>query len=151
MISIIQRVTEAQVAVNGKVIGKINRGMLVLTAVERTDTIADAQWSAIKLATMRIFQNAEKHFDADIKQIAGEILLVSNFTVAAATKKGRRPTFDPAADPAEAQKIFDDLIQAIRAQNIPLQTGKFGAAMLVSLVNDGPATFLIQSENKSSL
>ena len=149
MICIVQRVTQAQVTVDDKIVGKIDRGLLVLAAVERGDDSAAAAWTANKLATLRIFQNEEKHFDADIKQIAGSILLVSNFTVAAATRKGRRPSFDPAADPIDAEPIFNDLLNAIRAQNIPTETGKFGAPMLVSSINDGPATFIIQTDAKN--
>jgi D-tyrosyl-tRNA(Tyr) deacylase len=148
MICIIQRVSEAQVTVAANVIGKIKTGMLVLAAVERSDTIADAVWIATKLANLRIFPNAEKNFDADIQQIAGSILLISNFTIAAATRKGRRPSFDPAADPANAEPIFNELIRALRAQNIPVEIGQFGADMLVTLTNDGPATFIIRTDEK---
>jgi D-tyrosyl-tRNA(Tyr) deacylase len=149
MICLLQRVTTAQVTVAEKVIGKIGKGMLILAAVERDDTFTDADWIANKIATLRIFQNAEKAFDADIKQIACEILLVSNFTLAAATRKGRRPSFDPAADPITAEPIFNDLARALRAQNIPVQTGQFGADMLITLTNDGPATFIIRTDEKN--
>ena len=150
MICIIQRVTEAQVSVAGNVIGKIDRGMLVLAAIQRNDTSADANWIANKLATLRIFPNQDKHFDADIQQIHGSILLISNFTIAAATRKGRRPSFDPAADPADAEPIFNDLIGALRAQNIPVEIGQFGADMQIQLTNDGPATFIVQTDKAES-
>jgi D-tyrosyl-tRNA(Tyr) deacylase len=148
MICLIQRVIAAQVTVDEKIIGKIGKGMLILAAVERGDTSADADWIAAKIATLRIFQNDDKAFDADIKQINGEILLVSNFTLAAATRKGRRPSFDPAADPIAAEPIFNDLIHAFRAQNILVQTGQFGADMLITLTNDGPATFIVRTDEK---
>jgi D-aminoacyl-tRNA deacylase len=151
MICIVQRVTEAKVTVDEQVVGEIGGGMLVLAAVERGDTPADAEWLAGKLAGLRIFRSGDKHFDADVKQIGGAILLVSNFTVAAATRKGRRPSFDPAADPPEAECLFDDLLRALRAQNIPVETGRFGASMMVTLTNDGPATFIVRTDRPKSL
>jgi D-tyrosyl-tRNA(Tyr) deacylase len=146
MICIVQRVLEARVVVDGKVVGEIGQGMLVLAAVERGDGAQQAEWTAAKLASLRIFRAGEKHFDADIKHIGGAMLLVSNFTVAAATRKGRRPSFDPAADPADAERVFDDLIRCVRAHDIPLQTGVFGADMKLASLNDGPATFIVQSD-----
>src|SRR5262245_38221065 len=123
MICIVQRVTEAQVTVNDQIVGRIGPGMLVLAAVERDDVTADAQWMASKLAGLRIFRAGDKHFDIDLKEANGGMLLVSNFTVAAATRKGRRPSFDAAADPAGAERIFVDLVQAVRAQGIEVHTG----------------------------
>lgn len=148
MICVVQRVTQARVTVDGEIIGQIGPGMLVLAAVERRDTSAEAEWMASKLIAMRIFQAGEKHFDADLKQIDGGMLLVSNFTVAAATRKGRRPSFDPAADPKDAERIFDDLIQQVRKLGVSVETGRFGASMEVSLVNDGPATFIVKTDPK---
>jgi D-aminoacyl-tRNA deacylase len=146
MICIVQRVTEARVTVDSNLIGRIGAGMLVLAAVERGDTIEQAQWMAAKLVGARIFRAGEKHFEADVKQTGGSILLVSNFTVAAATRKGRRPSFDPAMDPKEAQPIFDELVKAVRALEVNVETGQFGASMLVSSVNDGPATFIFRTD-----
>jgi D-tyrosyl-tRNA(Tyr) deacylase len=146
MICIVQRVLHASVTVEQKIVGEIGAGMLVLGAVERGDGPEQAQWTAAKLASLRIFRAGDKHFDQDIQQMGGAILLVSNFTVAAATRKGRRPSFDPAAPPADAERIFDDLVGCIRAHGIPLQTGVFGADMKVASVNDGPATFIVQSD-----
>jgi D-tyrosyl-tRNA(Tyr) deacylase len=151
MICIVQRVTEASVTVEGETVGKIGAGMLVLAAVERGDTSAEAEWTASKLATLRIFRCCEKHFDVDVKTIGGAVLLVSNFTVAAATRKGRRPSFDPAAEPQDAERIFDDLVRAVRALDITVETGRFRTAMLVSLVNDGPATFVVQTDRKEKV
>jgi D-tyrosyl-tRNA(Tyr) deacylase len=146
MICIVQRVTEAQVSIDGEIVGKIGVGMLVFAAVERDDAPADVQWTASKLVGMRIFRNGDKHFDQDIKQIGGSVLLVSNFTVAAATRKGRRPSFDPAADPADAEPVFQNLVDAVKSQGVQVETGRFGAAMLVSLTNDGPATFIVKTD-----
>ncbi len=148
MICIVQRVTEAQVRIDDKVVGQIGAGMLVLAAVERSDTSAVAEWMAGKLAGMRVFRAGDKHFDADVKEIHGSILLVSNFTVAAATRKGRRPSFDSAADSVDAERIFDELVRSVKRRGIPVQTGRFGASMLISLVNEGPATFIVQSDEK---
>jgi D-aminoacyl-tRNA deacylase len=146
MICIVQRVTEAQVSISGQVFGRIGPGMLVLAAVERGDTPADAQWVASKLVGLRIFRAGDKHFDIDVKQSGGSGLLVSNFPVAAATRKGRRPSFDPAADPADAERIFDDLVRAVQALGVQVETGQFGADMQVTSTNDGPATFVVQSD-----
>jgi D-tyrosyl-tRNA(Tyr) deacylase len=145
---VVQRVTEAQVTVEGQVVGKIGAGLLVLAAVEQGDTTAEIEWTAAKLVGMRIFRSGDKHFEADIKQTDGAILLVSNFTVAAATRKGRRPSFDGAMDPASADPVFQKLVDAVRAQGVHVETGRFGAMMLVSSVNDGPATFIVQTESR---
>jgi len=146
MIAIVQRVTSAKVTVANEIVGQIERGMLVLASVEVTDTDAEMLWTAAKLAGLRIFQNADKYFDHDVKQINGSILLVSNFTVAAETSKGRRPGLSNAAPPELARGLFDKLVEAVKAQGVPVQTGRFGAEMAVELVNDGPATFIIRSE-----
>lgn len=145
MICVVQRVTEAKVEVDGQTVGRIGPGMLVLAAVEREDSAEDVQWTANKLVGLRIFRSGDKHFDVDVKQAGGSVLLVSNFTVAGATRKGRRPSFDAAAGPEAGRKLFDDLVAAVRALGVEVQTGVFGADMKVSLTNDGPATFLVRS------
>src|SRR6478672_8016819 len=150
MIAVVQRVSEAAVRVDGEAVGQIGPGLLVLASVHRDDTDADLDWMANKLVTMRIFRNpqdAEKYFDIDVKQAGGSVLLVSNFTVAAETRRGRRPSFDAAAPPEEGRPLFDRLIEAIRATGVPVQTGRFGAEMKVSLVNDGPVTLLVDSRD----
>lgn len=146
MICIVQRVSQASVSVDDEVVGTIGQGMVVLAAVERGDTPAEVEWTAGKLVSMRIFRCCEKHFDVDIKQIGGSMLLISNFTVAAATRKGRRPSFDGAMDPKEAEPVFNQLLEAVRKHGVPVETGRFGASMQVSLVNDGPATFVVKTE-----
>jgi D-tyrosyl-tRNA(Tyr) deacylase len=145
MICVVQRVSEAKVVVDGQPVGLIGAGMLVLAAVQREDTAEDVRWTANKLVGLRIFRNADKHFDLDIKQAGGSILLVSNFTVAAATRQGRRPSFDAAAPPDVGRQLFDDLVTAVRALGVEVQTGQFQADMLVTLTNDGPATFIVNS------
>lgn len=147
MICIVQRVTAARVEVDGQIVGRIEHGMVALVAVTRDDEARDVTWTAEKLLGLRIFRNADKHFDLDVKQIGGGMLLVSNFTVAAETRKGRRPSLDAAAEPERAQKLFDVLVNAIRASGIVVATGEFGANMQITLTNDGPATFIVDSDS----
>jgi D-aminoacyl-tRNA deacylase len=155
MIAVVQRVSRAQVTVAGRLVGRIAAGILVLAAVETQDTQTDVDWMAAKLLSLRIFPNAEKHFDLDVTQLgpSAGILLVSNFTVAAETAKGRRPSLSHAAPPERGRVVFEQLVQTVRQQaagKIAVETGEFGAMMNVDLVNDGPATFLIQSERRSA-
>ena len=145
MICVVQRVLEARVEVDGRVVGAIGPGMLVLAAVHKDDTDADVAWTAGKIVSLRIFRSGEKHFDIDVKEAGGGVLLVSNFTVAGATRKGRRPSFDLAAAGEMGQRLFDELVSAVGAPGVPTATGVFGAEMKVSLVNDGPATFILDS------
>jgi D-tyrosyl-tRNA(Tyr) deacylase len=145
MIAVVQRVLSASVRVDGQAIGQIGAGLLALVAVTKTDTETDVAWMARKLVGLRIFRNGDKHFDFDVKQAGGSILLVSNFTVAAATRQGRRPGFDAAADPQSGRKWFDALVQATAAAGVQVATGEFGADMKVELINDGPVTVLLAS------
>jgi D-tyrosyl-tRNA(Tyr) deacylase len=151
MITIVQRVLEASVSVDGpdgtEVVGAIGPGLLALAAVCKGDTDREIEWTAQKLAGLRIFRDATggKHFDRDVREIGGSILLVSNFTVAAATRQGRRPSLDRAAEPAVAEAMFAKLVDAVRAQKVPVQTGRFAADMKVRLTNDGPVTFIVDS------
>ena len=147
MITIVQRVAQASVTVAGEVVGSIGPGMLALAAVVRGDTEKEIAWTAAKLAGLRIFRGDGKHFDKDVKEIGGGILLVSNFTVAASTRQGRRPSLDRAAEPAVAEAMFKWLVEAVHAQGVTVATGKFAADMQVALVNDGPATFIVDSSN----
>jgi D-tyrosyl-tRNA(Tyr) deacylase len=150
MIAVVQRVTEAAVRVGGGVVGQIGPGLLVLAAVHRDDTAADIAWTAAKLTALRIFRSGDKHFEIDVRQAGGSVLLVSNFTVAAETRHGRRPSFDAAAPPERGRELFDAFVEAVRATGVPVQTGRFGADMAVSLLNDGPVTVLIDSTEARS-
>ena len=145
MIAVVQRVTHARVTVHGRIVGKIDHGLVVLASVERTDGEEQIRWMAEKLVGLRIFRSADraKHFDQDVKQVGGSILLVSNFTVAAATRKGRRPSLDGAADPGTGRVLFDQFVAMVKAHDVPVATGEFGADMSVSIENDGPATFIV--------
>src|SRR5687767_8296303 len=138
MIAVVQRVTEASVTVAGETVGRIGHGLAVLAAVHRTDTTAEVTWTANKLAGLRIFRAGDKYFDADVRQVGGSILLVSNFTVAADTRGGRRPSFIAAAETERGRELFDELVRTVRDLNVQVETGRFGADMLVSVVNDGP-------------
>lgn len=145
MIAIVQRVTEASVVVAGEIVGQIGVGLLVLAAVKVDDTEEDLAWMSRKLISLRIFRNEDKHFDLDVQQINGSILLVSNFTVSADTKNGRRPSLIAAAPPEKANTMFEKFIQIMRQTPVPIQTGQFGADMQVKLTNQGPATFILDS------
>jgi D-tyrosyl-tRNA(Tyr) deacylase len=145
MIAVVQRVSEARVTVDGRTVGEIGPGLMVLAAVEKNDTTADIEWTASKLVSLRIFRNGDKHFDLDVKQVGGALLLVSNFTVAAETSKGRRPSLQGAAPPEKGRELFDLFVAAVKRLGVEVQTGEFGADMKVSLTNDGPVTFLVQS------
>jgi D-aminoacyl-tRNA deacylase len=148
MIAVVQRVSEAAVCVDGEIVGQIGPGLLVLASVHRDDTDADLTWTANKLLGLRVFRNPvdpDKYFDVDVKQAGGSVLCVSNFTVAADVRGGRRPSFVAAAPPDVGRELFDRFIHAVRATGIAVQTGRFGADMMVSLVNDGPVTLLIDS------
>ena len=144
MIAVVQRVTSTSVTVADRIVGQIGPGMLVLAAVEASDTPADIERAAARLVAMRIFQNGDKNFDLDIRQSGGSILLVSNFTVAADTSSGRRPSLSNAAPPDKARDLFDLFVQSVRSHNVPVETGEFAANMQVTLVNDGPVTFLLK-------
>jgi D-tyrosyl-tRNA(Tyr) deacylase len=147
MIAVVQRVLVAKVVVEGRTVGEIGQGLVVLAAVEKDDTPADVEWTASKLVALRIFrsEDGEKHFDRDVKQVNGGILLISNFTVAGETKKGRRPSLEAAADPKKGRELFSLLVDATKSLGVPVATGEFGADMKVTLTNDGPVTFLVNS------
>lgn len=145
MIAVVQRVKQASVAVDDETVGQIGHGLVALVAVCAGDSDTDVQWMARKLVGLRLFAQGDKHFDLDVKESGGAILLVTNFTVAAATRQGRRPSFDAAADAEKGGKLFANLVEAVRATGVLTETGRFRADMQVSLVNDGPVTVIIDS------
>jgi D-tyrosyl-tRNA(Tyr) deacylase len=149
MIAVVQRVSEAKVEVAGEIVGQIERGLVVLLAVERDDTHADVDWMAGKLANLRIFPEGEKAYDLNVTQAGGSMLMISNFTVAAETSQGRRPSLSAAASPEQAQQLFDAVVSALRTLSVTVATGQFRAMMKVSLVNEGPSTFIVKTEKKS--
>ena len=145
MLALIQRVTSASVAVDGLVVGAIGPGLLALVAVEPGDTDALIQRMAERLLGYRVFADADGKMNRSLADTGGGLLLVSQFTLAADTKSGMRPSFTTAAPPAEAERGFDRLVQLCRHRHAPgVETGRFGAHMVVSLVNDGPVTFLLR-------
>lgn len=145
MKALIQRVSEARVSVAGEVVGKINRGLLVLLGVERRDTPADAEWLVDRLLHYRIFPDEAGKMNLGLQETAGGLLVVSQFTLAADTRKGLRPGFSTAADPATGELLYNHFLQHARLRHDPVACGRFGADMQVELVNDGPVTFLLES------
>lgn len=148
MKAVIQRVLEASVKVDGSVVGSIGEGILVLLGVEEGDVERDAAWLAEKITNLRIFEDDAGKMNRSVKNIGGEILGVSQFTLAGNCAKGRRPSFDSAAAPEEANRLYEFFIDACRNMGIPVSTGVFQADMKVSLVNDGPVTFILESPKK---
>jgi D-tyrosyl-tRNA(Tyr) deacylase len=145
MIAVVQRVTEASVSVGDEIVGRIGKGLAILLAVHETDGPAEVEYVGTKLAGLRIFPNGDKGFDLDVTQFGGRILLISNFTVAADTRKGRRPSFDAAAKPEKARTLFDAVADRLRQAGVAVETGRFGADMLVDIKNDGPVTVIVST------
>jgi D-aminoacyl-tRNA deacylase len=149
MRAVIQRVTEASVTVEGKITGAINNGLLVLVGIEDTDTMEDITWLSNKIVNLRIFDDEQKVPNISVKDMGGNILLVSQFTLHAATKKGNRPSYIRASKPDIAIPIYKQFIQQLETDlGNPVQTGIFGADMKVRLLNDGPVTIIIDTKNK---
>ncbi len=144
MISVIQRVTEAHVTVAGELIGQIGAGLVALVAVEKGDGEKEAVRLAERILAYRIFSDAEGKMNLNVQDIGGGVLLVSQFTLAADTRKGLRPSFTPAADPETGRRLFDYCVGQVRQRHATVATGQFGADMQVSLVNDGPVTFIVR-------
>jgi D-tyrosyl-tRNA(Tyr) deacylase len=145
MRAVIQRVSTASVEVAGETVDHIERGLLVLLGVSTADGPADADWVAEKLVGLRIFENAAGKFDASVRDVGGAILVVSQFTLCADTRKGRRPSFSSAAPGGQAEPLYRRVVDAVAARGIPVGRGRFGARMRVHLVNDGPVTILLES------
>jgi D-tyrosyl-tRNA(Tyr) deacylase len=145
MIALLQRVTDARVIVDGKTVGAIGRGLLVFAAVRRDDTARDADRLAERILGYRVFPDAADRMNRSVADIGGGLLLVPQFTLAADTRKGTRASFSGAADPATGELYFDQLVSACRQRIADVATGRFGADMQVSLTNDGPVTFWLES------
>ena len=144
MRGLIQRVSSAKVEVGGEITGEIDRGILLLLGVQRGDTEAQAGKLLNKVLDYRIFPDDNGKMNRSLRDIGGGLLVVSQFTLAADTKKGLRPSFTPAAAPEEAERLYEYFVAQARAQDLPVGTGSFGADMQVSLCNDGPVTFLLE-------
>lgn len=150
MIALIQRVSRAEVAVAGVPVGRIERGILAFVGVRRGDTETDAERLLERIAGYRIFPDDEGRMNRSLRDVSGELMLVSQFTLAADTRSGMRAGFSTAAPPDEGRRLFDFLVNAARAALPKVATGEFGAHMAVSLVNDGPVTFWLETPPTSS-
>jgi D-aminoacyl-tRNA deacylase len=149
MRAVIQRVSQAQVTIEGKVVGKINAGLMILLGVSNEDTTEDADWLVQKIIQLRIFNDSEQKMNLSIQEIGGDVLLVSQFTLFASTKKGNRPSFIQSAKPDIAIPLYEYVIAAFEKQLAKkIQTGVFGAMMNVGLENNGPVTIIIDTKNK---
>ncbi|MCE1225476.1 MAG: D-aminoacyl-tRNA deacylase [Geobacteraceae bacterium] len=144
MKAVIQRVSSASVTVDDQVVGRINQGIMVLLGVEKGDTKAPADWLAEKIVGLRIFEDEAGKMNRALTDIGGAVLAVSQFTLAGNCDKGRRPSFDTAAPAEEGKRLYDYFVEALKRQNVPVQTGIFQADMQVALVNDGPVTFILE-------
>lgn len=149
MRALLQRVSEAKVDVAGNTIGTIAQGLLVLLGVQHGDTIQDVQYLASKIVTLRIFEDAQGRMNCDVREHQGAILVVSQFTLYADCRKGRRPSFTQAAPPPLAYQLYQAFVAEVERLGVPVAQGDFGAHMTVSLVNDGPVTILLESPTGS--
>lgn len=145
MRAVVQRVDKAKVTVDGKIVGEISRGLMVLVGVVEGDTDKDVQYLADKVTGLRIFEDEAEKMNLSVKDIGGEILSVSQFTLYGDCRKGKRPSFDKAAKPETAIVLYEKFNELCRKQNIKVETGVFGAHMLVELANNGPVTILLDS------
>ena len=146
MLGLIQRVKRAAVEVDGKTVGAIEQGILLLLGVEKADTEASADRLLDKVLAYRIFADQDNKMNCNVQQINGGVLVVSQFTLAADTHKGLRPSFSSAAPPAQAEQLYDYFVARLRERHPQVATGIFAADMQVSLLNDGPVTFMLQAE-----
>lgn len=148
MRAVIQRVSQAFVSIDRQVVGQIDKGLLVLLGIHKMDTQEDVDYLVKKIVKMRIFEDERAKMNLSVEDINGKILSISQFTLLADTKKGARPSFISAADPEKAIPLYASFNKEIKARGISVETGKFGTDMTVSLVNDGPVTIIIDSQNK---
>jgi D-tyrosyl-tRNA(Tyr) deacylase len=149
MRAVVQRVTEARVVIAGMVKGAIQAGLLVLLGVEEADTAEDIAWLSGKIVRLRVFRDGEGLMNHSVRECGGGILVVSQFTLFASTKKGNRPSYSRAARPETAIPLYEQFVRRLEQDlGKPIQTGEFGADMQISLVNDGPVTIVIDSKNR---
>ncbi len=143
---VLQRVKQAAVEVNKQTVGRIDKGVCLLVGVEKGDTEEEALYLAQKITELRIFPDEEGKMNLSLLDIPGEVLAVSQFTLAASLKKGRRPSFDSAEDPEKAENLFRFFVNMIREKGVKVETGVFGALMDIHLINDGPVTFILEKK-----
>ena len=149
MKALLQRVTHASVTVNGEITGSIKRGLVVLVGVANGDTIKDAQYLAPKIASLRIFSDSDGKFNLSCLDIKGELLVISQFTLLADARKGRRPSFTNAAPPNKAEELFNQFLDQVKSTGLKVETGRFQTHMLIEIHNDGPVTIMLDSRDKS--
>ena len=142
---LLQRVTRASIIINDRVYASIQQGLCLFLGVSRVDTSKDISYLAKKIPNLRIFEDKHGKMNRSVLDIQGQILVVSQFTLYGKVEKGRRPSFEQAALPEHANSLYVEFVKALKSQNISIYTGKFGANMEIDLVNDGPATFLVES------
>jgi len=148
--AVLQRAASASVTVDGEVVGSIGRGVLALLGVERGDGPAEVEWMARKVAELRMFEDDAGRMNRSVEDVGGGVLVVSQFTLCADCRKGRRPGFDKACEPELAEKLYEEVVAALRSRGLEVETGTFAAMMDVNLVNSGPVTFLLESPVGSS-
>ena len=144
MRALVQRVKKGSVTIDGKLNGAINQGLVILLGVTHTDTEKDADFVADKCVDLRIFEDENGKMNKSLEDVKGSILLISQFTLYATTRKGRRPSFDAAARPEHAEPLYEYFIQRLRSRGITVETGIFGAEMQVEIHNDGPVTMMVE-------
>lgn len=145
MIALLQRVTEASVDIGGKKRGRIGSGLVILIGIAKGDSFKDIEYLAGKVCNLRIFEDKEGKLNLSLLDIEGEILVISQFTLLGNARKGRRPGFDDAALPDEARGLYEGFVKVLKDKGIKVETGEFGAKMLVKIFNDGPVTFIVES------
>lgn len=143
---VIQRVTSSQVTVDGVVVGRIGRGLNLLVGIAATDTEAELDWMVRKCLELRLFPAESGKFDQSVREINGELLVISQFTLYGDARKGRRPSFDKAAAPVHAEHLYEQFVAKLRSQGVRVETGQFGATMQVAIANDGPVTLILEKE-----
>ena len=146
---LLQRIAHASVRVRGLEVGRIGKGLLVLVGVAREDSPEDIRYLCDKLLNLRIFSGDSDRFDRSALDTGAELLVISQFTLYGSTRKGRRPDFTEAAVPGDAERLYGDLVQALRASGLRVETGRFGEYMQVELLNDGPVTLMLDSAERS--
>ena len=149
MRAVLQRVNKASVTVEGKVIGAINQGLLILVCAEQGDSDEEASYFAKKISKMRIFTDLNGKMNLSVLDVGGAVLAVSQFTLAANWKKGNRPGFSAAADPVEGKRLYEQFCTFLKAEDLVVETGEFGAHMDVQLTNDGPVTIIMDSRDRA--
>ena len=148
MRALVQRVSEASVTIGGEIVARIGPGLVVLVGISRTDGEDDARYIADKTVNLRIFNDEEGRFNRSALDVGAELLIVSQFTLYAHTRKGRRPSFTEAAPPEQAEELFDRTVKLFRGSGLTVETGRFQAHMEVSILNDGPVTIMLDSADR---